>query len=228
MNLRKYVPRSAKRRYRAVRNFMRSYVLPPQGCRAELYGYWKEPFDGENSPEGFLDPFYTRRTEYLIKIVQEKVAADASILEVGCGIGRNLKALHSKGYMNLSGIDISENAVRLLRACSPDLAATTTLYNGPVEKVVRTLPDRRYDFVFTMEALAHLHRESEGAFLEIARVANRYLFAFEDEETLSWRNFPRNYQKVFERLGWKQVHKDVGEETIGLGGGYVARLFVRN
>jgi SAM-dependent methyltransferase len=228
MNWRKYLPRSAKRRLRGARNLARSFVLPPQKSQAELLAYWRDPYDGENAPESFLNPFYARRTEYLVKVVRELVGPDTPILEVGCGVGRNLKALASADYHRLTGIEINEDAVRLLKACFPDVAERTTLHTGPVEEVAARLQDREFDLVFTMETLAHVHGDGEGAFREIARIGKRYLLTFEDEGLLSWRTFPRNYRKVFERFGWKQLREEDGQSAAGLAGGYVARLFTRD
>ena len=227
MNWRKYVPRFAKRTLRSTMNAAESMVAVPQKSRDELHDYWKEPYDGSNQPEDYIALENPRRSEYLVKIVREHVPADAGILEIGCNVGRNLNYLHTAGFTNLSGIEISENAIRLLKASFPDLARRLTIYNRPVEEVIPTIADRQFDFVFTMAVLEHIHRDSEGVFKEIARVASKYLFTFEDEGCQSWRHFPRNYKKIFEPFGWKQVHEEAGEAVIGIGGGFVARLFVR-
>jgi 2-polyprenyl-3-methyl-5-hydroxy-6-metoxy-1,4-benzoquinol methylase len=202
-------------------------VVVATRSRRELQDYWKEPWDGDNAPESFIAPENPRRSEYLAGIVQECVAPTASILEIGCNVGRNLHYLRAKGFSNLTGIEISDNAVRLLRATFPELAATATIHHAAVEDVIKNFGDRQFDFVFSMELFAHIPRDSEWVFRDVARIANRYLFTVEDEGCQSWRDIPRNYRKVFEPLGWKQIRQETGWDAIGLGGGVVARLFTR-
>lgn len=228
MNWRKLIPGLAKSEQPATPNTgTERPVVVPQKSRDELLQYWTAPDDGSNRPESYLSLENPKRSEYLVKTAREVVGPSAKILEVGCNVGRNLNFLFTNGFKNLSAIEISENAVRLLRENFPAMAASSTIHNSPLESVIRTFADRQFDFVFTMAVLEHIHTESEWTFQEISRVAGKSLFTYEDEGCQSWRHFPRNYQKIFEPLGWKQVREEAGEEAIGLGGGFVARLFTR-
>ena len=100
---------------------MRRFPKP----KTEILDYWKAPwlFDGANNPEMYLDSETTeRRTRFLLKIADRFVNKNDSILEIGCNVGRNLNALYCNGFRNLSGIEINERAIRILKASYPEMA----------------------------------------------------------------------------------------------------------
>ena len=124
-------------------------------------------------------------------------------------------------------MEINSDALRLFRATFPDAAQHTTLYDAPVERIVRSLPDRAYDVVFSMAVLEHLPRSSEWVLAEMARITAGFLIIIEDEQGESWRHYPRNYRKVFESLGMTQLKEVNCAEVNGLGPSFVARVFER-
>ena len=87
----------------------------------------------------------------------------------------------------------------------PDMATNIVLYNDAVENVIKEMPDSKYDIVFTMCVLEHIHEDSSWVFGEMARITRKALITLEDEDAVSWRTFARNYQKVFEGVGMNQV-----------------------
>lgn len=58
-----------------------------------------------------------------------------------------------------------------------------------------------------MAVLEHIHFDSDWIFAELVRIAP-LIITIEDEVDISTRHFPRNYQKVFEPLGMRQVDFD--------------------
>jgi len=194
--------------------------------REDVHKYWMEPWDGINLPQEYAGA--KARTQFLVQIVSRHADPPARILEVGCNVGRNLNALFEAGYRGLlAGIEISRDAVRLMKETYPAMAAAAQIYNAAVEDVVRGFGDRAFDLVFTMAVLEHIHTSSEWVFPEIARITNRYLVTIEDERGYSWRHFPRNYQRVFEPLGFRQIEQITCKEIEGLGKDFIARVFVR-
>ena len=84
----------------------------------ELIEYFRFPpretIDGLNvSPIRYADPSLNKRSEQLYSFIRDKVDNDSKILELGCGIGRNLSFLQKKGLKNLFGIDINQEAITL-------------------------------------------------------------------------------------------------------------------
>ena len=117
----------------------------------------------------------------------------------------------------------------MLRSNFPALAADATLHVGPAEERIKDLADGAYDLVFTMAVLEHIHSESEWLFGELCRITDRWLFVVEDEETPSWRHFPRNYGDVFGGHGMTQVSVVTLKAAVhGLGPAFRARLFQKS
>lgn len=226
--LKRTVPQPVKgilvRWYRAMRRSRpyRALVHRPL-TRDRILEYWKSPWDGRNAPEDYLRG--TEKSELLLRLVRQVANNYVSVLEIGCNVGRNLYHLFSAGYTNLTGIEINEEAVRLLRAAFPDMAGQIVVHNAPAETVLPGMAADTFDLVFTMAVLEHIHRDSEWLFGDIARVTKEYLITIEDEEHISWRHFPRNYRKVFERLGLREIHSEDCSDIPGLGPGFVARVF---
>ena len=201
--------------------------IAPQRNRLQLHEYWRRPADGVNDPQTYLEG--KERSMFLIELISNYVDKDASILEVGCNVGRNLNYLFLSGFTRLSGIEISTEACNLMKKCYPKMAWSINVFNDSAENTLPRLPDDSFDVVFTMAVLQHIHPESEFIFNHISRVTRKFLITIEDEYGVSWRNFPRNYKKIFEKLGMKCVETvgAYGMAKLGLHPTYVCRVFVK-
>ena len=74
---------------------------------------------------------------------------NVSILEAGCGSGLNLEVLNKLGFTNLSGIDISDYAIRTLKQKLPNVNTRVgTIREMPYE-------DEQFDVVFSSGVLIH-------------------------------------------------------------------------
>lgn len=158
----------------------------------------------------------------------------ATILELGCNLGRNLAFLRYRGYTRLTAIEINPHAIAAMRDTYPLTAASSEIRLGALEEVLPNLPERSYDLVFSVGVLVHIHSESAFILDHIARVARQYILTIEDERSLTPRHFPRDYQDVFAARSWRQIRvcdfRDAGSELtnlLGLQPEYVARLFER-
>jgi SAM-dependent methyltransferase len=103
------------------------------------------------------------------------------------------------------GIEINKDAVELLKKSYPEMARKIIIHNQAIEDVIKGFKDDAFDVVFTMAILQHIHPKSEWIFSEIVRITKSFLIIREAEGYISWRHFPRNYKKIFERLGMKQI-----------------------
>jgi SAM-dependent methyltransferase len=206
---------------------LRARLMGFPKTKTEILDYWKAPwkFDDDNNPETYLDSETTKgRTRFLLKTANRFVNKNDSVLELGCNVGRNLNALYLDGFRNLSGIEINERAIRILKASYPKMAEQVTLFNRPVEDVITKLGDNAYDAVFTMAVLMHIHPESEWVFAEMVRITKKHLILIEHEESQNWRVFRRNYANVFEPLSMRQIcsYKCSGDAIFE---GYYTRVF---
>jgi SAM-dependent methyltransferase len=162
----------------------------------------------------------------LTGLVAKHCGQDARILEIGCNAGRNLSYLQRAGYENLTGIEISQQAVDLMRERFPEVARRARILVGPVEQHIRAFADGEFDLVFTVAVLEHIHTESEWIFADMARVTRTHLITLEDEAERSWRHFPRDYQRVFAPLGLAQLESfTCSIETHGLNRNFRGRMF---
>ena len=198
--------------------------------REQCARYWRASGDGAvgNRPQD-----YANKSRAIVDVLDQfwrpEVSTDASILEIGCNAGTNLDGLRERGYRRLAGIEINNTALEQLRVTYPELAASAELHLGAAETVLRELPDDSVDVIFTMAVLLHIHPSSSALFREIVRVARTYVCTIEAESALAGYVFPRNYRRVFGRLGCSEVrasqltrssHPEVGADYFG----YVARL----
>lgn len=191
----------------------------------ELHAYWREP-DELNRPERYLE--HVARSRFLVRLVAPHVPRDARVLEIGCNAGRNLAHLLEAGYEDLTGIEISADALALLRRTYPELAERGHLINASAETAMPRFGDRTFDLVFTMAVLEHIHPSSEWVFAEIARVTDSVLVTIEDEQNTSWRHIPRDYGRIFEALGMRQVEEHELSPEHGFSRKFRARVFRRN
>lgn len=191
---------------------------------SEIWEYWKNPNDGKNSPLNYLK--HKKRSQFLVKLIKKYAKPNSNILEIGCNAGRNINYLYCSNFRKLSGIEINKKAVQLLRTSYPTMAKLAKIYNSPVEEIIKKFTNRQFDIVFTMAVLEHIHENSEWIFYEMTRITNSFIITIEDEKCISWRHFPRNYKKIFEKLRMKQVEAiNCIKEEHGLHSNFVARIF---
>ena len=172
--------------------------------KQQVHEYWRNP-DADNIHTTYVNA--SQRSEVLVNTVQKYLKEkDSSILEIGCNVGRNLHYLYSANYHNLTGIDINQQALDDMKKFYPDLRDIQT-HCSTIEDQLPKFADKKFDLVFTMAVLEHIHPDSENeVFNEIARITGKYLITIEDEVTAySDRVFPRNYKTIFEGLGLKEI-----------------------
>lgn len=136
----------------------------------------------------------------------EKVAArePASVLEVGCGYGKQLEAIRAAtgGHVSLTGIDFSPTqlglaAERLGR--DPNLL----LVLGDGQRL--PFPDQSFDLVLTSAVILHNEpKAAERMRAEIVRVARRWCMHNEDTDT-TYNRFGYDTAQWYRRQGLKVV-----------------------
>ena len=170
---------------------------------------------------------FDARSRYVADLVARHAEADAAVLEVGCNVGMNLRALHEAGFRRLVGLDVSEAALDAFRRYWPESAAPPTrLFAGPMEQWLPTFADREFGAVLAVRTLAHVHARSTWVFRELARVTGGVLITVEVETSADWKHFPRDYRAIFEGLGLRQVEAPAFDDAMPkMGKGTVVRVF---
>ncbi|MFB6132418.1 MAG: class I SAM-dependent methyltransferase [Halanaeroarchaeum sp.] len=180
---------------------------------------------GEFSPRYYAYYGPDEASERLEAVLATRVPTDASILELGCSSGRHLSYLHGRGYENLAGIEINEDALDVMETEYPTLASRGTFFADSIESVVESLPSDRYDVVFSVQTLQHVHPDAEWVFDAIQRIADRLVVTVEIEgiegdEPVVERvdGLPltrRNWRSIFDDDGFAQVEREgVGANTL--------------
>lgn len=200
-------------------------LLRYHGKGRELQEYWRNPPDDWNLPGRYASANIS--SLFLVELVRKHATPESRILEIGCNAGRNLDYLFRAGFIRLGGIEINEEAVRLLRRNFPNVAANAEIHQGSVEATIRTIEDEAFGVVFTMAVLEHVHSDSEWVFREMVRVTSDYLITIEDEKSYGWGHFTRDYRKVFESLGMTEIASISCRGIEGLGERFFARVFVK-
>jgi len=124
----KIIPKPIKSILRPFYFYVRKLVVKPKSC-AELYQYWRHPGDKYNAPELYIYP--VERSKFLLKFIKRYADFQASILEIGCNVGRNLNYLFNAGYKELGGVEISQEALDLMKKTYPEMVGHIKIWNGP-------------------------------------------------------------------------------------------------
>lgn len=120
-----------------------------------------------------------------------------TILEVGCGFGRNLKFLLDHGIkpQQLTGVDFSASLLRHINI--PHIK----LFQASAQKL--PFPDRHFDLVFTHGLLMHIS-SPQKSIAELIRVSRKWLIIIEEtrrhSQKLNSFTWAHDYPKLFQSL----------------------------
>ena len=193
--------------------------------REELHNYWQNPPPSENQPLRYLIP--EERSIFLLELVEKHlVDSNSSILEIGCNVGRNLNVLHKK-YKNLAAIEISQKALNTGAENYPSLFRECKFYNSSIEDQLVIFKEKGviFDLIFSMAVLQHIHDQSIDQVLNLISSITKLVILVEDENCISERHFPRNYQELFEKRGFAQVEEIKQTTKHGLSSNFITRIF---
>lgn len=161
--------------------------------------YW-EKRGGEkyfNEQEAVMDR--TRRSDFIAKELRK--LSYGSLLEVGCGYGKQLKNLYSEGVF-MAGCDFSRP--QLLKAGDYCRGLKLALVESDAER----LPFRSGSFDVVLSSAVILHNEPEKArrmLSEMVRVGRRFL-VFNEDTDLTFSRYGYDMKKSFESMGFRILH----------------------
>ncbi|MFC7141869.1 class I SAM-dependent methyltransferase [Halosimplex aquaticum] len=195
----------------------------------DVRNQWEDR-SGEYSPEYYAYYGPDETSESVRELLDRHVARDASVLELGCSSGRHLAHLLDGGFDDLAGIELNEDAFDVMAEQYPDLRESGTFYADAIESVVGDFADDRFDAVYSVQTLQHIHPDAEWVFEEIARVTGELLVTVEIEEEAPDAErvendddpdvnyvrdeFPlyyRDWREIFGGLGFEQVERRDGK-----------------
>lgn len=153
-----------------------------------------------------------RRSHWLATYISKHFKKDISIVELGCGVGRNLMHLYGQGFREIYGFDIFQPHIDLGRNYFPHLKIYKENLNHFTIQA---------DLIFTIAVLQHVENIDYSHIVEGCDA----LITVEDEKRKGPIHFPRNYKKVFEPLGMRQINTI--ENVSGLSHNFIMRHFVK-
>lgn len=181
----------------------------------EVRRQWAER-SGEYSPEYYAYYGPDETSESILTILERFLDRDARILELGCSSGRHLAHLYENGFEKLTGIEVNDDAFDVMEENYPDLAAHGTFYLDAIEDVVGDLEDGRFDAVYSVETLQHIHPDCEWVFAELSRITDELLITVENEGELDRSeggetvvNYVTDDLPLYNR-DWSRVFTDLG------------------
>ena len=142
----------------------------------------------------------------------------ASVLDIGCGSGRDVAMLHRYGF-DCWGVDASKSMIDFAKAEHPELAKKLAVCSLPLDD--KTFADQKFSVVSLVAVLMHVPDEQLfGVLFQMRRlVADKGLLLIscssnrdglnEEKRDVEGRIFierhPEEYQILLERLGFKMV-----------------------
>ena len=141
---------------------------------------WAER-SGEYSPEYYAYYGPDETSEAVRRSLEASLDRGAAVLELGCSSGRHLAHLRDHGFENLAGVELNEAAFDVMAETYPGLAETGEFYAAAIEDVVEEFEDGRFEAVFSVETLQHLHPDAEWVYDEVARITDDLLVTAENE-----------------------------------------------
>lgn len=146
----------------------------------------------------YRDPWQHRifpQHHWLLKLITSH--RPKTILEVGCGFGRNLKFLLDHGIkpQQLTGVDFSASLLRHINI--PHIK----LFQASAQKL--PFPNRHFDLVFTHGLLMHIS-SPQRSIAELIRVSRKWLIIIEEtrrhSQKLNSFTWAHDYPKLFQSL----------------------------
>ena len=164
-------------------------------------------------------------SEMLTDTITRYAKKSWSVLEIGSGVGRNLVKLREAGFRHLKGIEISTKAIEIGIQAYPEYEKIEKIL-APVEDVIKDI--RPVSVILTSGLLMHLPYDLDWVIEEISKKATRLIVTNEAEmgrrESIHvWR---RDYQQIFESLGWRQIEYSTGDKCPPLPPWTIKRVFI--
>lgn len=190
----------------------RGVQVPWVWSAARCRQYWaSQSEESSNGPEHYAAQD-RGIGQFVCRLVPRELAPQGAILELGSSCGGNLRCFQEAGYTNLHGVEICHAAIEFMPRAFPQLAAT--VHEGSLEEMLPRLPSSSYDFVFSVATLMALHPSSSAIFAEMVRICRGYICTIETEVANYQYVFARNYRRIFERLGCRQIQEaQLGAES---------------
>lgn len=167
----------------------------------DVSDYWKNQKIGgddiANSPDAYSSAAINNRGLNITNSLKElNISKDATILEMGCNVGRNLNFLYEHDFKNLTGVEICKDAIELGKKKYEELfqSSTFNIFNERCRDFVNNNNNNKYDVVYTMAVLVHINNPEREIFYEYLKTNVKYAIFVEP------KNITRPHRRVGKQL----------------------------
>ena len=203
-------------------NFQKQEIKTKQGFINNYLNPWINP-DNKNTPRE-----YKKHLERSVFVYDQAfdpyVPLDSSILDIGCNCGRDLNYLYRHGYKNLTGIDVSKDALNYVSMFWPEMMnqeyEQPLLIHSPIEDIIKHFEDLSFNVVYCFSVLMHLPDELTWIFEEMKRITKNYIIIVEDDK--------RNYSEIFSDESFSQIASIQLNRHIEIDSKFKLKVFERN
>jgi len=164
---------------------------------ASYYDKWASDYNATLADWRYEAP------EKVASMLQAQLSPQSSILDVGCGTGLCGKALQSKGFVRIDGIDISSNSLEVAGLTG----AYRALHAMDLQRLPLPIPEKHYDGIACVGVLTYL-TDSVGILREFGRVVKSggVVAITQRNDLFVERDFKRVLEDLLSEGQIKQLH----------------------
>lgn len=167
-----------------------------------LKGGYKAKEFWDSWADTFIDDNWQVQTHAQHEWILQKIKdiKPQSILEIGCGFGRNIKFLIDNGVIpkKITGVDISQKMLK--KAKQYINTSDVRLVISDIHKL--PFSDKSFDLVLLHGILMHVSKQNiEVALKEVFRVTNKWIIAVEQNYNGNEYTFVHDYKKLLRYFG---------------------------
>ena len=177
----------------------------------------------EHRPYQLQDDCANKMSRWFAKeILSHLLCEEKSVMEFGCGAGRNLYYIHKEiNGVRTFGFDINESAIRSAQEFLDGFDSKIYLNN-----IYNTsdIKDNSIEVVYTSGVLMHIpHEKVRGIIQEMHRIAKYSVVHFELHGTsndFDYHRYPRDYEKLYGKMGLKceqyKIYPNIDYRSAGI------------
>ena len=174
---------------------------------SELYKSWAPSYENELNGNRYVTP--KRCAEMLIKKVRN---TDIRILDFGCGTGLSGEALHSLGFRQIEGLDLSAEMLKLAEKKS----IYSRLLNDDLNTIVKL--NQKYDAIIAAGVISPGHANPETINLALSLLSADGIFIFSlNDHALGHRRFFNKVKIILSHSSVEVLDEAYGDHIIDIG-----------
>lgn len=172
------------------------WIVPPRLRGPTKREHW-ESYSTDNFNE--LDPASVVLMEEVMALAPDK---NASLIDLGCNVGRHLNYLYQAGWHHLTGVDFSARAIEDMSVRYPELHRGIKTVAASFQEFLPKCEDS-FDIVYSRGATFELVPPSFPLIRHVCRIAKTYVVIVIAE---AGHAYPRYWEYEFARQGFELVH----------------------